>query len=1120
MSTEHAISPHHSASVDASAGSGKTWLLVTRIIRLLLAGTPPANILALTFTRKAAGEMLERLSARLRDFVFADDATLNQQLQQIGLPATAEHRHNARNLYEAFLTSERPLRATTLHAFCADLLQTFPLEAGAPPDFTLLENPQHLRHHAWHTLLAEITAAPESDLNQQLKNLLANTGSHHSATKALNSFLDRRIDWWAFTAEQKNAADWASAQLAEQLELTTDADPLADFFTNPTLSAIQHYAALLAQHNTVTNLKTATTISHGLDESQPLTHRFSHLQTAFLTQKGALRKLNYSKALEKKLGADNAALIVAEHERLGNQILEIVDLQKRQQLLTTNHAIYTLGSAYLAHYQQQKRQQTALDFDDLEWLAYHLLTHQDDADWVQYKLDQRIDHLLIDEFQDTNPTQWRLLLPLLNNLADNNQERHRSAFIVGDAKQSIYRFRRADSRLLSSAADWLSNKLQAKQVPLNASWRSSPAIMDVVNAVFAEHPHLPDFPAHSTHLTEQWGEVSMLPLLADELPDDLDTLLDDADNTELRNPLTTPLTLTEDARAYAEGEQIAQAIQQLIAQHNPIYADDVVRATDYGDILILLRTRTQLAPLEHALRDAHIPFISADQDSFSSSLEIQDCLALLRFLSTPHDNLALAHTLRSPLFNASYQDLFALAEAPGNTWFERLQNHPTTSSALQLAQTTLPGWQQQAIKLPAHDLLDYLYAQGDLRNRFLAANPASLHPRIQHNLNHLMQLALNVDAGRYPSLPHFLHQLDLLGSDQHSPAPDMGDHVRILTIHAAKGLEAPIVFLAQANNIKEPKRAWEIFTDWPAAQPQPNHFLLLPGKDDIDTRTADKLALDTQAEQREDANLLYVALTRARQQLYISGSVNKKKSRAQSWYQIVAEQFPTPADNGHYHYHHHTQPAINHTVQPTNAPKLDIAPELQQPIALNLPATPNTPSGQIDHAASTANANHNAMQRGSAIHRLLELCAPQRYQTPLTLMAATTQVAHELALPVDDPQLQQWQQETAAVLTAPAFAPYFNPANFITAYNEVPINTTISNGVIDRLIITATDIYIIDYKTKRIPTNSTPAAIAAPYAQQLQAYSHSIRTLWPEKTVHNIVLLTAIQHGVELNAIT
>ena len=1132
-----ATAPDRHASVHASAGTGKTWLLVTRIVRLLLAGAAPSGILAVTFTRKAAAEMIERLNDRLAGLATDDDTALDRSLREMGETPSPILRERARRLYEALLFDPRPVRATTFHAFCQEILQRFPVEAEVPPGFELLDSDAELVDEAWDALYAEATQAPDSGIAGALEQLFDSCGTLSNTRQALNDFLGHRIDWWAFTLTAREPAAYAAAIARRLFGIDTDDDPIDAFFGGRWPALLAEFAALLGRHDTKTNREHSGAILQALALREATAEDsreacLALVTDALLTKSGEPRKRNSSKALENALGPAGCDRLLELHGLLCDALLETRDRLARRASLTLNEAWYRAGQRLLDHYQRIKREQRVLDFADLEWHAYRLLNASGQAHWVQYKLDARIDHILIDEFQDTNPTQWRLLLPLLEELAAGAGERARSVFLVGDAKQSIYRFRRADARLLTTASDWLEARLGAQRFSLESSRRSAPAIIDCVNRAFADGPlaaRLPDFPAHSTHWAELWGRVELLPPLAAPASAEADGTTAAA----LRNPLLQPRPQPADDRHEEEGRIIAARIRGLVDGGTLIGPAAAARPLRYGDILILLRGRTHAGAYEKALRDAGIPFLGAARGTLLDNLEVRDLEALLNTLIAPHNDLALAQVLRSPLFAAGDEDLIRLAQTSGNGWMERLLRiaadcRADDESPLARAARLLPDWSARVGRLPVHDLLDRIYHEGDVLARFEAAASPALKPRVRANLIRFIELALEVDSGRYPSLPHFVARLAELRAraddapDDAPPESGTGDRVRFLTVHGAKGLEAPVVFLADCGRADRDRSAWGALVDWPAERDRPETFVLVGRKTGRDRVTADLLARQQEAELREDANLLYVALTRARQLLFVSAAVTADNAD-QGWYGLLRAQWcPQPvAPDIPFVHETGTPPAA--TAVPAIPPPATVAvdPRLRERLRI-APAlvriAPSRTEASVDLRGPAGNGDPDGRTRGIAIHRLLEWLSATPRRGRARLLA---DIARELQRDAADPELTSWLQEAEAVTQEPALAPLFDTAGYERAYAEVPLHYraddgALIDGIVDRLLLRPDEAHVIDYKTHVIAADQAEAT-ARPYHDQLHLYAEGVRRLWPDRRVRASILFTHCRRLVDLD---
>ncbi|MEJ2060854.1 MAG: UvrD-helicase domain-containing protein [Gammaproteobacteria bacterium] len=405
MSSLPAVDPARNATVFASAGSGKTWLLVARLLRLLLAGAAPDSILAITFTRKAAGEMQARLYERLREWSGMTDDALIRALGEIGIESPdADTLDRARNLYEQLLFSPHAVRTTTFHAFCQDILQRFALEADIPPGFELVETIGDLADEAWAALFAEAGAAPAGVLAGQLETLFDQTGSLFNLRGALNAFLARREDWWAWTEAEADPVAAADQHLRERLEVDPDQDPYQAFFTPQTLTDLKTFAELLNRHPTQTNTRHAQLIEQVLAVGDRSEAAFLDVAGVFLTQKGEPRARKASASQAKKMTEAGEETFLHLHGELAARLQATQDIANRIQTLILNQAWYAVGQRYLELFQQIKTERRLLDFTDLEWLTYRLLNASDHALWVQYKLDQRIDHLLIDELPSSRFT--------------------------------------------------------------------------------------------------------------------------------------------------------------------------------------------------------------------------------------------------------------------------------------------------------------------------------------------------------------------------------------------------------------------------------------------------------------------------------------------------------------------------------------------------------------------------------------------------------------------------------------------------------------------------------------------------------------------------------------------
>lgn len=1089
------LDPTANIAVAASAGSGKTYLLVNRIVRLLIDGADPASILAITFTRKAANEMLERVQERLWLLHHCEIDELREILQQeFELEANEKTLQDVRQLYQSVLFAEPGLKISTFHAFCQDILQYFALDAGLPPNFELTEQTYLIADAAWDQLFNELTQNKQHDLRPAIDCLFKHLGSAFNTRSALlDGFLECRSDWWSFTDNQEKPVDYA-INVAKDFFKATEAEPEQLFLK-------QYKTTLINIANLVQNLKQvmykniAQAVSQAFDETQTTDKPFTLIKDAFLTKTHTPRVLKTGKTFEKDFGS-NADTMLNEYALISDALLETMDAIKRKRLYQLHKSWYQVGHALLDHYQAIKRSRHQLDFSDLEWYGYKLLSKTENAQWIQYKLDSRINHLLIDEFQDTNSTQWQMLLPLLEEMASGNLDRQRSAFLVGDTKQSIYSFRRANPELQDTATSWLKQHVNADTYPLNKSWRSSVAIMQAVNDVFLNKTLISDFSEHDTHKTHLWGQVECWPLF--NTPDD-----EAEESTDFRNPLTTPLYSHATTAHDLEASAIANKITELINQQ--VCIDENNQAIEYKDIFILLRKRTHASAYEQALANKNIPYTGTEVGTLLDCQEVDDIICLLNFLVTPFNNLALAQLIKSPIFNGTDDDLIQLAQVKStqSSWFEKLRIlHESKQGNSELSESYLKlvNWSQQQHLLPVHDLLNLIYHEGDIIERYSLAMPNNLRSRAKANLQYLLELALNVDSGRYPSIMRFLQHIEKVKSAKDNQKPNSlreqenQNRVQIMTIHAAKGLEAPVVFLADTHTENSNKQTYSCFVNWPTDENKAKQFFLLPKKDDAPNCINELLAVAEKKNAREDSNLLYVAMTRAVHMLFISGTENSRVKN--SWYNTIKDALPTET--------------ITYKQPKTGLPAEHKVATVQEK-AISLSAKPRAYSERFINPSVEGNNKHTdhsptqsqdeALERGNVIHHILYcLTEGKNISYPASLAAHT----------IDKDVIEAWQNEARQLIQAPSLKHLYASEQYKQAFNEVPVllktQQGIVNGIIDRLLITEKDAIIIDYKTHRVTDTQQLEDIAKSYHVQMRLYKDSIEKLYPEKNSVGLVV--------------
>jgi ATP-dependent helicase/nuclease subunit A len=1072
-----ALDPQSSCIVEACAGSGKTWLLVGRIIRLLLAGCAPSDILAITFTRKAAQEMRDRLSSDLHALAFAPEAAVKSLLQERGIGSNAVPGviKQARALYERVLAADIAPTIDTFHGWFWRLLQHAPLDVGVPYSPALLEQTERVRGDAWQLFTAGLSNPDRARERAAYLEVVALIGAHNANT-LLNRFFDRRTEWWTCRdASAESPIDRAIRPMQQALQrqgFDESAVPAAQVRNPEMVAAVREFAQVLARvPKTGTDAAKAIKRAQSWIESQPGDPRSEllTLRDVIYTQDDTPRQSLSTEAICKKCATTEKA---NEYERvwirLSDALQRLTEAQREFDAIKLNRAAIVCGERLVAIYQALKARDQQLDFADIEWHARRLLMDEDHAAYVQARLDTRYRHILIDEFEDTNPLQWQVLERWLG--AYQGDPERPTVFLVGDPKQSIYGFRRAEPRLFNAAIDLLRRNFGATHLRTNVTRRNARSIVGALDAVFGTRNAL--YQPQSTMVADT-GKVYVQPLIEaikTEKPDS-------AEVPVLRDVLIEPRPNEESDAREREGRRLAGTIASFVAS-TTVRDKGSMRKARWSDVLLLVRRRTHLESLERALRDEGVPFVSDRAGGLLATLEASDLIALLEFLASPFADVKLAQVLRSPFFGAADEDLIRLAEVesesadeesgkdrPAANWWRRLRTMRDPTAVLERARTLLQAWLDLAGVLPVHDLLDRVLFDSDARRRFAAAVPATMHAQVQANLDRVLELALSLDSGRYPSLSRFLDEVAALSRtpDQEAPAEGVamhGDAIRISTIHGAKGLESEIVVIADAHIQEANEEGFRPLIAWPPEAEAPAHMSMLgriktPGM-------ARRNWLDEEERQhtQEHWNLLYVAMTRARQVLIVSGvePLRGKDGYEDTWYRRV-EQFLGRA----------ALPESEPTQRSAGATRTvrDFLPE-QLAVGTRRVVLESDPVrlGRAWHAVLETAQNVDALERvdRDAIGRRFEL---------------------------DSGQVTAVFDAARSVLTAPQLARFFN------AGGEAELELLDNGEVlrIDRLAETADGLWVLDFKWR------VGDAERGAYAKQVGRYRDVVRSVYPDRNV-------------------
>ncbi|MDR2789021.1 MAG: UvrD-helicase domain-containing protein [Candidatus Accumulibacter sp.] len=1089
-----ALDPSRSVVVEACAGSGKTWLLASRIVRLLLAGVAPGAILAITFTRKAAREIEERVDDWLRLLATGSDGDVAAFLFERGLKPDEALVRAARGLYERVLAARPALTVNTFHGWFLQLVAAAPLSANLAGTM-LAEFDSRLFDELWHSFADELAKHPESAPTRAFVALLDAAGLD-SARRLMRRAHDRRCEWLALgTAIGESGpalAERLALRLREQLGAGEPGEALAGFFAEDWEGDAHAYLGFLeagvkSDQEAAARLRAALEAgSRGDDEAA-----FDGLRAALLTRTGGLRKREPTKAMRQRLTPDGAARFVDLHARLGERVLACLEKRTGERVLALNRQAYAVFAAFLAHVEAFKRARRQIDFTDAEWQVLRLLRDGDTAAFLQARLDARYKHVLLDEFQDTNALQWQILRAWFDAYSDADRPR---VFLVGDPKQSIYRFRRAEPRLFSVAAEFLQRGFAAARCEQDATRRNAGPIIEVVNELFLGVPEFAPFRPQSSLAEALPGRVELPPLHAHGQEE---AAAAESGRRGLRDPLTEPDVEAEDLRRGEEAAALAARIAEIVGGNGRAWRIDargadggiVRRAARYGDFMLLVRSRAHLACYERALAAARIPFDAGSRGGLLDALEVRDIVALLEFLIMPDDDLKLAQTLRSPLFACGDGELAALAatvaaSAGGASWWPRLLALASTDAAtprLVRAARLLGGWLRVAGHLPAHDLLDRVYHQGEVPARYRLAAPAAAAPAVEANLRALLLLSLDLGGARYPSLPRFIDSLRELREADAGDSPDEGrieaaqdeaesdgkGRVRILTIHGAKGLEAPIVWLLGAHDSPRAGESWDVLVDWPPSEDTPRHFSFFGRGEDRGAARQALFEAEAEAARREELNLLYVALTRARQ-VFIASGIEGNQRRDDTPYRLLQAALGRLGASSAYG---DTLPTV---------------------------AAPDDPPGKTDGAIAALPAvgerrtqARDAERFGILLHALLE----RRTQDGET-------ATWWKALGFDEEEYRRALPVAERLLASGHLRRFFVPELYCRAWNEVEF----ADGAgalfrIDRLVEFADGLWVLDYKSSG---SGTPRI--ADYRAQVAGYCRVVAGAYPGRAVRGALL--------------
>lgn len=1107
-----AADPVASVWVAASAGTGKTHVLIQRLLRLLLQDAAPERILCLTFTRAAAAEMANRLHGRLGTWTTLDDDALRGELLHItGQPPSAEDMARARRLFARVLESRGGLKIQTIHAFCEALLRRFPLEADLPPHFKLmdervaaerqqaaLENVLRREAQEPQGYLAAITALiDETAVTVLVAYLLSERGrldelGRPDGLARLSLRLRRHL---GLRADETEDAILAAA--AEESAFDG--------------AAIHEIAEAMAASDKKQDQSRAAPILAWLEQPAERITLFDAYLTGYLTGKGEpFARMVTKGILDRFPDADD--VLRREAERL----LAVRERLRKAQLLAATDALLRLTRDLLAAYQAEKQRQAALDYDDLILRTRRLLSSSASAQWVLYKLDMGLDHILVDEAQDTNPEQWQVIRALADEFftGEGAREGQRTIFVVGDAKQSIYSFQRADPTAYGAMQRYFEERVTAareiwRAIPLNRSFRSTEAVLGCVDAVFADPVAADgldfDMEAEIRHEADRIGQAGLVELWPPEVPEDRDG--DKAEEEPWRLPVEQE-TISEPVQRLAE--RIARLLHRWFQHGELLEAQN--RPLRPGDILILVQKRAPFVEaMVRELKRMRIPVAGVDRMVLTDQLAVMDLVALGHALLLPEDDLTLATVLKSPLFGFDDDDLFALAHGRDGSLWQALATRRSGNAGFEAAFEELNRLLARIDFVPPFEFYSELLGAGGGRRKLLAR----LGPDANDPIDEFLSLALSFESDHPPTMQAFLHWLAAAETEVKREHEQQRDEVRVMTVHGAKGLEAPVVFLADTCRVPVSERQsvfWLKDAGRDADLPLWRPFADMA--DDV-ARTAMDAA--RQRQMQEYHRLFYVAMTRARDRLYVCGFEGKRPRDPGCWYDLAAPAIKArgeeialePDGTGWRMTNPQTAPLDRPTAAAAAGPARELpawarapAPPESRPPRPLAPSRPSVeePPGLGPRPFRRA----QRFRRGSLIHSLLQtlplLAEDERRPAAERYLAMP---AHNL----DSDAQAEILQAAFGILETDDFVELFGPDSRAEVALAGVVGDQVVSGQVDRLVVTPESVIVADYKTNR-PAPTEPTAVPELYLRQMAAYRALLQGIYPDRSVQCLLVWT------------
>jgi ATP-dependent helicase/nuclease subunit A len=1129
-----AADPRNSVWVSANAGAGKTTVLTSRVIRLLLAGADPSRILCVTFTKAAAANMQNRIFERLGDWVALDDAALSTaMLEMTGVAPGAADLKRARRLFARAVETPGGLKIQTIHGFCERLLHLFPFEAAVPARFQLLEDREQreVLDGAVRATLAAALADKHGPLGTALRHA-TDAAAEGGFREALRAFMQHRRELELL--ERKFAASPVREQLGvkpgETVEMV-EREIINQGLYSGNWREIRDWLRSVPRKagadpsklSRVEQMAQFLDDGHGAQGEQKIK---SYLR-AFLTETNTPRS-DAGHFVSKPLRdgrPELAEIMDKERERVFGRVQHINAVAAAER----TEAIVRLADEANALYRAEKRRKGRLDFTDLIARAVRLLT-SDASKWVLFKLDQGLDHILVDEAQDTSPEQWAIIRALSDDFFSGEGARpmaERTIFAVGDEKQSIFGFQGARPEEFEKARSHFARRIGAlnanrtkdeqhpfEKVPLQISYRTVEAVLTAVDQVFSVEERFRGLSSDNqktVHESNRKGKPGLVELWEAEV----------TEKTEEPDALAAVDEVMEEEASVRLARKVAKRIAFWRA-NDVRFADDGKPITP-GDVLILVRNRGAIFHgVIKALKSAGVPVAGADRMKLGEQIAVQDLLTLGRFCLLPEDDLSLAALLKSPLIGFTDTELERAAIDRGKeTLWAVLQTRSETDARFMRAVERLSGWRRAARALdPAAFYADVLSAGHGRRDLV-----ARLGADAEEALNVFQSVLRQWQATHPPSLLAFVEAMDQNDTEVKRDMEEAHGRVRVMTVHGSKGLEARIVFLIDTAH--DPKgganKGPKLITIDDA---DPETAIWVKGQASDPKALTDARIRSTEGILAESRRLLYVALTRARDRLYIATARGAKAPPAEHWRGLIDAALvghegliTRDAEDGDGLVQQWgalgSRPAPPVQVEAVQASGFTPPDWLFREAGRDLPRPPPLRPSRIADAAEPPplregiTVRAEARLRGDLIHHLLQHL-PDVAEEHRSEKVARLAIARFPMLGAD---VREGAIQSALDLMGDhRFATLFSK----TGRSEVDIAGVVSlngwevevAGRMDRLVVEAARIVLIDYKTGRPPKD--PQLVPQSHVKQLAIYEALLCKLYPDRAIVTAVVWTAL----------